>query len=663
MPPKKDKKNLFDSMFEEIGKYSKALQDELAKAFNPETIESQLLDLDEAASKLIKQFGYGRDNIVNINKAISESITDVMLLGGEWDDVYKIQQAVSSDLGRNTLMSNETVKSLYATSKVAGIEVGKMSGNFKDIGISASMVGKEMETVVSAAKSIGVSAQAVSSMAVDNLKRMNEFNFQGGVEGLAKMAAQAVNLRVDMKQTLNFAEKLFEPEKAIEMAAAMQRLGVAQGDLLDPLRLMDLAQNDPTELQNQIAQMTKQFVFMNEQGKFELFKEGKLRLREIAKELQIPYETLTNMALSGAEFEDKMSKIKFPDNAFSDDQQKFIANMAEMNNKGEYELKINGKVYGLDEGVKKLADSANSQTEEGQKLFNKFMEDQKPKSMEDLAKDQLSTLDDIKGYMKTIAQTGYSLGGSQLGTDILDAAKATSKSVIEATKTVNPLGKTTEQQSNTFDQIYEKGLGSITEILEGKTTFEEFVKNETDVFNTFKTNMENNVKDTLDDINKELDKLKENKNVFYEILKSVKTFITETQVSKGVKTNETVSNTKLPNYDDLKVEKERVVMNDIMEKDISDIIIDKYEPNNIALNNKKNTTPEKTTSDINVKMSHDFSNLPPNLNEEDIARILTKSISDQSVIQSIIQNIKMEQGGYGIGQQTIQPENSRFGYS
>jgi hypothetical protein len=199
--------------------------------------------------------------------------------------------------------------------------------------------------------------------------------------------------------------------------------------------------------------------------------------------------------------------------------------------------------------------------------------------------------------------------------------------------------------------------------LEGKTTFEEFVKNETDVFNTFKTNMENNVKDTLDDINKELDKLKENKNVFYEILKSVETFITETTASKGVKTNETVSNTKLPNYNDLKVEKERVVMNDIMEKDISDIIIDKYEPNNIALNNKKTTNPEKTTSDINVKMSHDFSNLPPNLNEEDIARILTKSISDQSVIQSIIQNIKMEQGGYGIGQQTIQPENSRFGYS
>ena len=38
------------------------------------------------------------------------------------------------------------------------------------------------------------------------------------------------------------------------MAAAMQRLGVAQSDLLDPLRLMDLSANDPTELQNQIVQ-------------------------------------------------------------------------------------------------------------------------------------------------------------------------------------------------------------------------------------------------------------------------------------------------------------------------------------------------------------------------------------------------------------------------
>jgi len=39
------------------------------------------------------------------------------------------------------------------------------------------------------------------------------------------------------------------------MSAALQRLGVTQSELLDPLRLMDLSINDPGELQNQLVQM------------------------------------------------------------------------------------------------------------------------------------------------------------------------------------------------------------------------------------------------------------------------------------------------------------------------------------------------------------------------------------------------------------------------
>ena len=38
---------------------------------------------------------------------------------------------------------------------------------------------------------------------------------------------------------------------------------------------------------------------------------GKRQMMEIAKELQIPYETLTKMALAGSELDVKMQKIKF----------------------------------------------------------------------------------------------------------------------------------------------------------------------------------------------------------------------------------------------------------------------------------------------------------------------------------------------------------------
>ena len=114
---------------------------------------------------------------------------------------------------------------------------------------------------------------------------MNQFTFQGGVEGLAKMAAQAVSLRINMDSTLNLANRLFDPENAIETAAAMQRLGATQSDLLDPLRLMDLAQNDPTELQNQIAEMSKQFVQLNKDGNFEIMPGARRQLMEFRRHL------------------------------------------------------------------------------------------------------------------------------------------------------------------------------------------------------------------------------------------------------------------------------------------------------------------------------------------------------------------------------------------
>ena len=143
-----------------------------------------------------------------------------------------------------------------------------------------------MTEVAQIAREAGVSVAAVSEGVVQNLDKMNIYNFENGTKGLAKMAAQASRLGIDMDKIFGVVDKVFNPEGAIEMAAAMQRLGVSTSALLDPLRLMDLSQNDPTELQNQIVNMTKDFVRFNEElGQFEIMPGEKRRLNEIGKEL------------------------------------------------------------------------------------------------------------------------------------------------------------------------------------------------------------------------------------------------------------------------------------------------------------------------------------------------------------------------------------------
>jgi hypothetical protein len=360
--------------------------DALASNFSIAAVSKVVEELDNGASILLKQFGLGQQMAQTLNATMADAVSNVRALGGDISDVIKVQESASKSLQRNVILSAEVNKDLYATFKVTGQEVGTLVSGFKDVGIGAGRVAGEMKKVVDIATQSGVNASDVSAKVLQNMDALNKYNFEGGVSGLAKMAAQASLLRIDMSQTLAFAEKVFDPEGAIEMAAAMQRLGVSQSSLLDPLKLMDLAQNDPAELQNQMAEMSKQFVQLGKDGNFEIMPGAKRQMREISKAMGIPYEQLTKMALGSAELEDKMSKIRFPDlPGLDEDKQKMIANMAEMGKGGKYEVQVTDQETG--QTITKALDELNEKDVANlEKMANTA-----PKTMEELAKDQLST--------------------------------------------------------------------------------------------------------------------------------------------------------------------------------------------------------------------------------------------------------------------------------
>lgn len=429
-----------------------------------DAIVKELFSFDEAAQRVAKSFGVTREFSKDIKVSLAEARKNVALMGGEFEDIVKIQLDSNLALGRNVILQSDTIEKLFATTKVTGQNAKDLITNFKDVGLSASQVVKQMESVVNTARTSGVNAQIVSAKVVSNLESLNRFNFQGGVDGLAKMAAQATGLRIDMKSTLDFAEKVFDPEGAIETAAALQRLGVTQSDLLDPLRLLDLSQNDPAELQNQLVQMTKQFVRLNEAGNFEIAPGAKRQLREISKELGISYQELTKMALGSSELEHKLSKIKFPDNAFTEEQKNMIANMAELDADGkEYKLKVDGKELGLDDAIKKLS--------EDKELRDKFMAAQEDMDMEQLAKGQLDTLSDILGVLKSLqGRTGTALAPSDLGGAILGGLSSlTNKLETEVSDSLMNLTRTTADGTNKIEFSNKRLTNTFDGMTEGLT--------------------------------------------------------------------------------------------------------------------------------------------------------------------------------------------------
>jgi hypothetical protein len=401
------------------GDATRGLGEAIGSNFNPEAIAKVVLTLDKASSEMLKSFGRGQEMADILRISMSNSVTEVRKLGGDIADVLATQKAASEALGRNVILSEKTTKDLYATMKVTGVEVGKIVTGMADVGISSVRATNEMLKVVNIARESGANAQAVSAKVIDNMNALNKYNFAGGVEGLAKMAAQATSLRIDMSQTLGFAEKVFNPEGAIEVAAAMQRLGVSQSSLLDPLKLMDLSQNDPAELQNQIAQMSKQFVQLGKDGNFEIMPGAKRQLREISTAMGIPYDQLTKMALGGADLDKKLKEITFP--SATEDQKKMIANMAEMGEGGTYEIKT------AKGDTKKVSDL----TPEEIKALEK-MASAKPETMEDLAKQQLSATQSVAAAINSLGdRTGLGLASSKTAGGILKGTRAVATAASE----------------------------------------------------------------------------------------------------------------------------------------------------------------------------------------------------------------------------------------
>jgi hypothetical protein len=432
-----------------------------------------MVELDEKAHEVAKTFGQGAENIYAIKAAIADATTSVQRLGGDLKDVVDIQTSVSKELGRNIILNSDSYDKLYAAAKVSSQSAQEIVGSFKDAGISAYNASKQMQTVIDSARQMGVNAASVSKMVLENTKLMNQYNFVGGVEGLSKMAAQAVSLRIEMKDIQTFASTVFKPEGAIEMAAALQRLGVAQSDLLDPLRLMDLSSNDPTELQNQIVKMSQQFTQLKKDGSgFEIAPGAKRQMMEIEEAMKLTSGTLAKMALGSAELDMKMKKISFPSSMASDDDKKMIANLAEMNKEGKFEISFNNEKGEL------VTKTVSELSKDDVEILKKSSE---TKPLEKIAEEQLSLTEDMAASLRAVKQQlpyaiARSAPGQKLYTVQRDVMNAFEKTFInESTKT------------KTLAEGINKHLGtaveSLSDALAGK-------KSPIDALNSLKTSFE-----------------------------------------------------------------------------------------------------------------------------------------------------------------------------
>jgi hypothetical protein len=368
---------------DDIGSFGKNLENLLK--INVSDFADAVTRLTQSAVAINKTFTQGRQRVVELQQAVADAVPGVNRIGGSLSDVTTTISKIAEASRRNVVANTQDVEKLVAANKVLGEDAEVLTNAFMDVGMSVSQIGTSLEDSIKYVQSIGGNASEVVKTMRTNMDQLNRYQFEGGVQGLTKMAAQASMLRFDMNETFRLADKVMSPENAIEVASAFQRLGVSAGNLVDPFQLMNQSINDPSGLQTSLAQVSKQFTYFDEKSKsFKINPQGVMILKEMEAQTGVSAKELSKMGLAAAELDKRLSAVSRAGLKVANEEDKqFLANIAKMGEGGEYEVQIKDERGQMQ--TRKLSEIT-------QQEFDKLIKEQKegPQTLEELARSQMN---------------------------------------------------------------------------------------------------------------------------------------------------------------------------------------------------------------------------------------------------------------------------------
>ena len=418
--------------------------------------------LGQFSKSILQTFTQGRERIFELQRSLVDALPNIRRLGGDLSNVQSIISGVAESSRRNVVATTEQIEKLFVLEKLTGKSAKELSESFLNVGVGIESIPKALGDSIKYVQSIGGNSKQVFEDVSKNMEKMNRFQFEDGVLGLTKMAAQASMMRFDVGETLKLADEVLDPDRAIEVAGAFQRLGVAAGTLVDPFALMNASINDPSGLQDSLINVSKQFTYFDEKtNSFKINPQGVLTLREMEKAAGLTSGSLSKMGLAASELDERLSQIS-PSIKFEKEEDKqYLANIGAMTKGGQYEVKFRDE---------KGAEQTRKLSEITQKEFDLLIKQQKDsnKPIEETAREQLTVQESINANIAAIqsAVMGVSLT-SDVAMDVTEGLKEVADAGARgAEKTMNleQLRKTANDASGTLrDDLIEA-------IKEGKTS-------------------------------------------------------------------------------------------------------------------------------------------------------------------------------------------------
>jgi len=340
--------------------------------------------------------------------SIIETVPAAVRLGFDIKNLTELTTKLAEGSGRFNLISQDTMEKTVVTTRAFGTTMGDMAttmNEFEKIGLGQSDTLTKINDAGRSSLSLGLNSKVVLKEVQTNLSKINEFGFSKGVEGLTRMAQKATEFRMNMSETFKLAEKVMNPESAIELTANMQMLGGAIGDLNDPLKLMYMATNNVEGLQDALHGAAAGLASYNkEQGRFEIVGANLRRAQEMAKTLGVSYQEFAKGAIAANERIAAGEALASRGLDIKDKDREFLINMSQMKG-GEMQITIPQSL--MDKFGKDFNDKSEvklSELNQNQLAILKQNRDELEKmNPEDIAKAQFTATKNMENSLKAIA--------------------------------------------------------------------------------------------------------------------------------------------------------------------------------------------------------------------------------------------------------------------
>jgi hypothetical protein len=99
--------NLGTSLVDVLGGFTETLGEKLKSALSEDVIVGALYDVEKGMSEILKTMGGGKEIAVAIKSFTAGAYTDVKLLGGEFQDIVDIQNALIENTNKQILLERD----------------------------------------------------------------------------------------------------------------------------------------------------------------------------------------------------------------------------------------------------------------------------------------------------------------------------------------------------------------------------------------------------------------------------------------------------------------------------------------------------------------------------------------------------------------------------